>query len=152
MLVVCDSTTLIVLHKRERFDLLENLFHEVVIPKGVFNEINYKGEINLPDFIKIQTVTQDGELENLRLLLDIGESEAIKLAKDRTLPLIIDEKKGRKIASNMGVKIIGLLGVIYLNIKREYLSRNEAKTLFEEIAKDGFRIKDKLVSDMFESL
>ena len=52
----------------------------------------------------------------------------------------------------MGLKIIGLLGVIYLNITRGYLAKEEAKTLFDEISKDGFRISDKLVCDMFESL
>ena len=152
MVVVSDTTTLIVLEKRGRFDLLANLFHEVLIPTSVFNEINHKSTIILPAFMQTKSVTQDSELANLKQLLDDGESEAIKLAKDNSLPLIIDEKKGRKIATNMGLKIIGLLGVIYLNIKRGYLSKEEATTLFDEISKDGFRIYDKLVCDMFESL
>jgi len=152
MVVVSDATTLIVLEKRGRFDLLSNLFHEVLIPTSVFNEINTKGTIILPAFMQIKSVTQDSELANLKQLLDDGESEAIKLAKDKSLPLIIDEKKGRKIATNMGLKIIGLLGVIYLNIKRGHLSKDEAKTLFNDISNDGFRISDKLVCDMFESL
>lgn len=152
MVVVSDTTTLIVLQKRGRFDLLSNLFHDVLIPTSVFNEINHKGTIILPTFMQTKSVTQDSELANLKQLLDDGESEAIKLAKDTSLPLIIDEKKGRKIATNMGLKIIGLLGVIYLNIKRGYISKDEAKTLFDEISKDGFRISNKLVSDMFESL
>ena len=152
MVVVSDTTTLIVLEKRGRFDLLANLFHEVLIPTSVFNEINHKGTIILPAFMQTKSVTQDSELANLKQLLDDGESEAIKLAKDHSLPLIIDEKKGRKIATNMGLKIIGLLGVIYLNIKRGYLSKEEAITLFDEISTDGFRISDKLVCDMFESL
>ena len=152
MVVVSDATTLIVLEKRGRFDLLANLFHEVLIPTSVFNEINHKGTIILPTFMQTKSVTQDSELANLKQLLDDGVSEAIKLAKDNSLPLIIDEKKGRKIATNMGLKIIGLLGVIYLNIKRGYLSKEEAKTLFDDISKDGFRISDKLVCDMFESL
>ena len=152
MVVVSDATTLIVLEKRGRFDLLSNLFHEVFIPTRVFNEINHKGTIILPAFMQIKSVTQDSELANLKQLLDDGESEAIKLAKDKSLPLIIDEKKGRKIATNMGLKIIGLLGVIYLNIKRGYMSKDEAITLFNDISNDGFRISDKLVCDMFESL
>ena len=152
MVVVSDATTLIVLEKRGRFDLLANLFHEVLIPTSVFNEINHKGTIILPVFMQIKSATQDSELANLKRLLDDGESEAIKLAKDNSLPLIIDEKKGRKIATNMGLKIIGLLGVIYLNIKRGYMSIDEAKSLFDDISKDGFRISNKLVCDMFESL
>ena len=50
MVVVSDATTLIVLEKRGRFDLLANLFHEVLIPTSVFNEINHKGTIILPAF------------------------------------------------------------------------------------------------------
>ena len=37
MVVVSDATTLIVIEKRGRFDLLANLFHEVLIPTSVFN-------------------------------------------------------------------------------------------------------------------
>jgi len=34
------------------------------------------------------------------------------------MSLIIDEKKARKMAKNFDIKIIGLLGIIYLNAKR----------------------------------
>ena len=52
MVVVSDATTLIVLEKRGRFDLLANLFHEVLIPISVFNEINHKGR-SIKNFCKI---------------------------------------------------------------------------------------------------
>jgi predicted nucleic acid-binding protein len=42
------------------------------------------------------------------------QSEAIALALELNRALIIDEKKGRKIALHQGIKIIGLLGIVYL--------------------------------------
>ena len=51
-------------------------------------------------------------LTTLSYLLDLGESEAIMLAKNLNLPLIIDEINGRKIARQMGIPILGLLGTL----------------------------------------
>ena len=68
MVVVSDATTLIVLEKRGRFDLLKNLFHEVLMPTSVFNDIHHKGTIILPSFMQTKSVTQDSELANLKQL------------------------------------------------------------------------------------
>jgi hypothetical protein len=90
--------------------------------------------------------------KSLKLLLDIGESEAICLAKIKQMPLIIDEKKGRKIALNLNLKIIGLLGIIYLNVKKEFITKQEAKQLFSQAISNGYRISQTLISSMFDRL
>lgn len=91
-------------------------------------------------------------LGTLKHLLDSGESEAIALAKEQNLPLIIDEKKGRKIARNLDLKIIGLLGVIYLNVKRGYLDRKGAEEFIESAMDHGYRISRALVDEVLRSL
>ena len=107
-------------------DLLINLFTTIYIPQAVHEEVTYKTHPVLPSFIQVIEVKKINLLDELLLLLDQGESEAISLAKEKQLPLIIDEKKGRKVAINLKIKIIGLLGVIYLNIKNNYISKVEA--------------------------
>jgi predicted nucleic acid-binding protein len=54
------------------------------------------------------------------IALDRGESEAITLAKENPNSiLLIDEKEGRAVAENLGIKVIGTLGVLELaGIKR----------------------------------
>ena len=151
MIVVSDSTTLIILSDLDKFGYLKNLFLEVIIPQKVFEEITYKNNITLPSFIKIENINTP-LIEDLKLLLDDGESESIALAIQKNLPLIIDEKKGRKIAKNLNLKILGLLGIIYLNIKKGFVSITEAKEFLDLAQSNGYRISQNLINDMFNKL
>lgn len=152
MAVVSDSTTLIILENVSRFDLLSNLFTEIYIPQAVWDEIHAKEGFKLPPFIHLSRTEKTQELETLLYLLDQGESEAILLAKAKNLPLIIDEKKGRKIAANMGIKIVGLLGILYLNVKRAHMSAEEAWMFLDTVRGNGFRISQRLIDEMFERI
>jgi len=152
MIIVSDSTTLIILSNLSRLDLLENLFKTVIVPSAVYEEVMAKNTITLPNFIKVEKVIGSETLESLLALLDKGESEAIILAKEKNLPLIIDEKKGRKIALNLNLKIIGLLGVLYLNIKKKFITKQEAKLFLDDAKRNGYRISQKLIDEMFMGL
>ena len=151
-MIISDSTTLIILFDLQRLELLSNLFSEVIIPKAVYDEISVKQEITLPEFMKVKEVQPCDKLDTLMMLLDTGESEAIALALELKMPLIIDEKKGRKIALQEGIDILGLLGVVYLNIKKSYLTSEEAKAFLEDARSHGYRISQDLVDEMFEKL
>ena len=151
-MIVSDSTTLIVLLDLDRVDLLSNLFEKVYIPQAVFEEINYKKDVRLPKLFKLEKVKNIEKLDELKQLLDIGESEAIVLALEKNMPLIIDEKKGRKIAKNLGVKIIGLLGIVLLNQKQGFISKKEAKEFLDNVIARGFRISKKLIEEFVKTL
>lgn len=152
MIVVSDSTTLIILANQQRFDLLHKLFDGVYVPDAVWDEIHIKGDVQLPVLIQRHALDASADLTALGYLLDQGESEAIMLAKTLNLPLIIDEKKGRKIARQMGIRMVDLLGILYLNIKREYLNQDEALAFLTAVRNDGFRISQALIDDMFSAL
>ena len=107
-MVISDSTTLIILFDLGRVELLSNLFSKILIPPTVYKEISTKREIILPGFMEVVCVKENTTLKVLKSLLDEGESEAIALALERKSKLIIDEKKGRKIAMAQGLEIIGL--------------------------------------------
>jgi len=151
-MIISDSTTLIILFDLQRLELLSTLFSEVLIPKAVYDEISVKKEITLPPFMKVKEVHTCDKLDTLMMLLDSGESEAIALALELRMPLIIDEKKGRKIALQEGIKILGLLGVVYLNIKKEYLTVQEAQAFLDDAIIHGYRISQNLIDEMFDSL
>lgn len=149
-MIVSDSTTLIILYDLGKLEYLHNLFQTIYIPQKVYEEISFKKEIILSDFILISKPKPTSRLEELKLLLDDGESEAIALALEKNLPLIIDEKKGRKIAKNLNIAILGLLGIIYLNIKKGFISIDEATCFLANAKNNGYRISQKLIDEMFE--
>jgi predicted nucleic acid-binding protein len=151
-MIISDSTTLIVLFDLDRTDLLSNLFSTIIIPTSVFKEISTKNELVLPNFMSVIAVQNSELLESLKMILDDGESEAIALAVETKSKLIIDEKKGRKIAINQGVEIIGLLGIVYLNVKREFLLKQQAIKLLDDIQAHGYRISQRIINDMLEML
>ncbi len=151
-MIVSDSTALIILFDLERVELLENLFERVYITPIVLDEISVKYPLVLPPFMKVEKLKDDGLFNVLKMLLDLGESEVIALAKERNLTIIIDEKRGRKIARGMGLKVIGLLGVVYLNVKKGFLTKDEASSFLEDAIAHGYRISRKMVEDVLKEL
>jgi len=66
--------------------------------------------------------------------------------------LIIDERKGRKIALNQGLKIVGVLGILIENYKQGLISFKEAKIYFLLFKEQGLRVSDELERVFFERL
>jgi predicted nucleic acid-binding protein len=61
----------------------------------------------------VATATDQERVQELRGYLDPGEAEAIVLAIElRADLLLVDERRGRRVASAAGLAITGLLGVI----------------------------------------
>ena len=142
--VVSDSTTLIVLQKLKRWDLLSNLFELVYIPPKVADEVNAKQILDV-NFIKRRTVKEKKTVELLKITLDDGESEAIALAFELGLPLIIDEKKGRKSAKLMGVAVVGFVGILLQNIKLGFIQKVDAVAIIHEAEVVGMRMSVELM-------
>lgn len=155
--IVSDTSSLIILCKLDQLVLLENLFSKVLIPQRVRQELQakedgvYKNIKNhsLFEAIKSQNIE---ELAILDGILDYGEAEAIVLAREQQLILLIDEKKGRKIAKGMGISIIGFLGVLLLNYRNNKLDKNNIEDIILQADKLGFRLSKKLKQDFFNKL
>lgn len=149
--IISDATALIVLAKLDRLELLKALFSSVIIPYHVKQEIRQKNDYDLgvwnDPFFTIKMAQDRKLLTSLELFLDAGESEAITLAKELDLPLLIDEKKGRKIALTMHIHIIGLVGIIVALYRRNIISSQEAISIVDEAQQIGFRLSDKLYND-----
>ncbi len=148
--IVSDSTTLIILQKLDAFYLLSNIFKEVLISDEVKNEAF--GGYAIPVFIKVKNSIDTDTISLLSVMLDAGESSTIALALEKNLELIIDEKKGRKIAEMFGVKVMGFLGVLALNVKNGKISTDRAIAIANEAQKIGLYISAKLLQVFEEKL
>jgi predicted nucleic acid-binding protein len=112
-LIVSDTTTLIVLERLDALSMLCSLFDQILVPQAVMNELlSGHSEINeliqVAGCYKVVSVNASKRLLELSQWLDMGEAEAIELALTRQLPLIIDERKGRKIARQKNLSVRGL--------------------------------------------
>ncbi len=113
-IVVADATPLIVLSRLGLLDSIAELLGNVYVTSGVVEECTHNTV--LPGAIKIATALKQGRLTIKddfdaaiaeKLNLGRGESEAIALALAYKCPLLIDERKGRRVAKEMGLDILG---------------------------------------------
>lgn len=155
--IVSDNSSLIMLGKLQRVDLLTHLFESISIPARVAKEIKAKEDdvakqiLDHPSF-KVEASSKLKLLSFLDGTLDYGEPKAIALARENGIILLVDEKKARKVAKNMGLKIIGLLGILLLNKRHQHITREDALNLLEQIKQMDFRLSVKLESDLISRL
>ncbi|HEX4084970.1 MAG TPA: DUF3368 domain-containing protein [Chthoniobacteraceae bacterium] len=122
MIVVSDATPITTLMKAGETDLLQQLFGSVMIPRAVAVELLAFHE-QLPAFINIRTVSEPGQSPPGFERLGKGEVEAICLTKEVGASfLIIDDRRARIAATSLGLKCIGLLGLLVLAKQRNQLS------------------------------
>lgn len=138
-IIVSDATTLILLSKIQRYDLLSNLWESVLLPREVWEEINAKTFTPHP-ILSVVDAPDNATRKALLLILDAGESAAIALAHQDNLVLIIDEKKGRKWAKNIGVRVIGLIGIILINLERSLITASDAREIVRRCDEVGLRM------------
>jgi len=100
--IIADTSCLIIYHKIGQFGILQKTFTDLIVIKEVAEEF---GE--LPNWVTIKEITDKEQY--FKLAEDLGKGEAssvaIALEFDDSL-LIIDEKKGRKIAEELRIEII----------------------------------------------
>ena len=120
MIVVSNTSPIINLAVVGQLELLRQLYGQVIIPRAVYDEIVISGagqpgavEARTWDWIEVKPVADPTRVASLLLELDAGESEAIALALELGADLLLlDERKGRAVAAHLGVRCLGLLGVL----------------------------------------
>ena len=149
MIVVSNTSPLTNLAAIGQFDVLRQLYGELQIAVGVWDELGARGrrwpgrdEVAHADWIK-QVVVHDRNLIAVLLRdLDRGESETLALAVEIGAELVLlDERDGRRVAQRLGLRTIGVLGVLLEAKKHGRLSnlRPHLESLRHEA---GFYISD----------
>jgi uncharacterized protein len=153
MIVVSDTSALTSLLQVGLEEILPKLFQEVVIPEAVERELR-RAHAVLPPFILTIPILNRELVNRLRRDLDEGEAEAIALILEKRGDLLlIDERKGRRVAQQEGVRVIGLLGVL-LESKRRGIIPSLRETIRRLQTTAGFRIsvalQERLLSEAGE--
>ncbi|MGB0930271.1 MAG: DUF3368 domain-containing protein [Chitinophagales bacterium] len=148
MLIVSDTSPITNLIRIGELELLQKLFGQVIIPQKVYDELAYyerqQEELDREAWVVVRTVTNLEKIEELNEVLDEGEAEAIVLAEELNADfLIIDERKGRKVAEDYGLRIVGLLGILIQAKQKGYI--RELKPILDRLINEiGFRVSRQL--------
>lgn len=120
MIVVAGTSVVINLRRAGQAGLLRQLFREVVVPTVVVVEFarltssvpRFAG-LTLPEGVCQQTPTAVPALLRSAIGLDAGKAAALALAVEiHADAVLLDERRGREAASQLGLRTIGILGLL----------------------------------------
>jgi len=153
MILVADCSALVALSVCDSLDLLERLFDSVVVPETVYHEATQ------PDKKQAQALKTflQGKVRQVNLqtyvfldaYADAGETEAMLLYKQLAADkLLIDDKRGRKVAKINQISTIGSLGVLLVAKEKGLIV--EVAPLLQQIEQSDIYLSPNLISTVLE--
>jgi predicted nucleic acid-binding protein len=153
VIVVSDTSPLNYLILIDAVDVLPELFKDIHVPPGVMEELQHprtplpvKAWVQSPpEWLRITTPTLTFPET---ALLDRGETQAIALARElHATAILIDEKKGRRVARGFGFATFGTITVLELAAQHRLL---DLKSAFESLQRTTFQITQPLIDAALE--
>lgn len=151
MIVISDTSPLSALLTVKQADLLPSIFGQVVIPVAVRSEL-LRFHPQLPEWLRVQAVADADLVARHAENVDRGEAEAIALAQEvKADYLLIDERKGRRLAQRQGLRVIGIVGVVLIAKRRRLIS--SARALIDQMVKEsGIYLDENLKASALRSV
>jgi len=151
MIVVSDTSPLCNLVLIDHLWLLEAIYQTVIIPTLVADELAAANNPAIPailqlDWIQTRSLTDPAIATQLQQDrgLDAGEANAIALALElQADDLLIDERLGRREASQLGLSIIGILGILVIAKQRSLIPQVQP-VIDALIHQASFRVSSQL--------
>lgn len=136
--IVSNSACLIALERIEQLYLLPLVYPTIWIPQAVKREIGFT-----TNWLQVQTVKNQALVSTLRTQVGAGESEAIALALEiQTVPVLLDDKKARRIAEQLDLQVTGTVGLLLKAKKQGVLPA--IRPVLDDLERVDFRISSRL--------
>jgi uncharacterized protein len=158
VIVVSNTSPITNLAAIGQLDMLRQLYAKILIPQAVYGELTF-GDGSQPGGQEVQTlawietrqVADRVLVTALHLELDPGEAEAIALAVEvKADLLLLDERRGRMVASRLGLHVVGLLGVLSEAKQQGCLSA--VKPILEDLVTTaGFWVSPRLYARVLQA-
>ena len=157
MIIVSNTTPLIGLATIGKFDLLRQLFNQIMIPEAVFREAVVYGreqggarrEVSEAAWIRTVAVHDRLAIDVLLDEMDLGEAETIVLAREINADwVLMDERKGRRKLDQLGLRKIGTLGILLK--AKEVGSLSVIRPDVERLRQQGFSLSQAVVDAVLQ--
>lgn len=120
MIVVSNTSPLTSLAAIGQFDLLYRLYGQIHIADAVWQELNARGqrwpgrdEVDDAAWVTRHEVRDAALVMTLGRDIDRGEAETIALSIQLAANLVLlDEKEGRHAAERLGIRFVGVVGIL----------------------------------------
>ena len=151
MIVVADSSPLIAMGRIGQLEILHAVLGQLLVPDAVWQEVVAaasrkpgSSEIAGASWIERRTVSDSALVNLLKHDLGPGEAEAIVLARETGADFVLmDERLGRSAAQNLGLKVVGLIGVL-IEARKQGLLPDAVETMERLSNEAGFWISAEL--------
>lgn len=152
MKAVSNSSVLISLSIIGQLELLYKRFPDgILIPAAVWHEVVESAQgrsgakqVTAARWIEVMGIADTELATMLEARLDTGEAEAIVLAREQNITMVLlDEKDARKVAKRLGLSVLGVVGVL-IWAKRAGFIDNLHSQLDMLQQQGGFRLSSAL--------
>lgn len=142
-MILLDNTVLTSFAHIGRLDIPHKLFGEAYVPESVY----YEGVLKAKKSKRIERIKKSVETglikvikpeksdieiaESFQRTLGLGERYTIAIGISKKCLIATDDLKPRKVAKEVGLDIIGSLGILRLAYKRNLIDRGELIKLVE---------------------
>lgn len=149
MTIVADSGPIVSFARANRLDLLHQVVGDLTIPTAVYEDIVIRGagkpgapEVQGASWIQTLAVRDRLFVDQLPPKLHLGEREAIALAKEQGVVLLVDEREARREALHQGITVMGSLRVLREAKTRGIIPR--VRPVLSELIASGMYISEPL--------
>lgn len=153
--IVSDTSPLISLEKVDGgYKFLRKLYDKVLVPPAVLRELAagpfaseevYLSHFGIYDLLRIEKPERSEREETEHL--DPGEREAIALALEFDLPLLIEEEAGRTLARELGIRISGIAGQILQAVREGIIGAGRGNRMLVALKGKG-RINQRVFENV----
>jgi predicted nucleic acid-binding protein len=139
---------MIALAKIGRLKMLKDLYGTVIISRFVkIESVDRGNELGATDALEIERAINEGwiKVADLRRRqsqtaqrlvskahIGLGEAEALTIARDKKIPIILDDKEARALAKSWGLELTSTVMVLYEAFIKNLISYDE---LVEDLVK-----------------
>jgi uncharacterized protein len=149
MSIIADSGPILSCARANRLELLHQVIGGPTIPDAVYQDIVVRGagkpgstEVQGASWIRPLPVRDRVFVDQLPPKLHLGEREAIALAREQGVALLVDEREARQEALHQGITVMGSLRVLREAKTRGIIPR--VTPILDELIAAGMYISEPL--------